>query len=272
MRMILLFAAMAMAFFCVPLMAQQTNDSSPELTALVIKIQTDLQAGKHTEADLSDDLKQFDVLLAKHKGEKTDAVARILYMKILLYSQVIGDATKADALMNQLTNDFSGTQFVAKLEEMQAKVAAAQKIQAGLAVGSQFPDFNAQDVNGKPLSIANYKGKVVMIDFWATWCGPCRGEIPNVVATYKKYHDKGFEIIGVSLDSDKQKLLDFTAQNEMTWQQYFDGQGWENKLAAKYGVQAIPMTFLLDGSGKIIGKNLRGQELTDMVAGAVAGP
>jgi len=148
---------------------------------------------------------------------------------------------------------------------------AADATLAALKIGTQFPDFSEKDVTGQPLSIANYKGKVVMIDFWATWCGPCRGEIPNVVATYQKYHDKGFEIIGVSLDQDRQKLLDFTKENGMTWQQFFDGQGWNNKLAVKYGIESIPMTFLLDGNGKIIGKDLRGQELTDAVAGAVAG-
>jgi len=148
---------------------------------------------------------------------------------------------------------------------------AADATLAALKIGTQFPDFSEKDVTGQPLSIANYKGKVVMIDFWATWCGPCRGEIPNVVATYQKYHDKGFEIIGVSLDQDRQKLLDFTKENGMTWQQFFDGQGWNNKLAVKYGIESIPMTFLLDGNGKIIGKDLRGPELTDAVAGAVAG-
>lgn len=265
----LLIALVAAMLPCRFALADGTADASQELRDLVTKVRTDIQAGKTTEADLSDDLKQFDVLLAEHKGEKTDAVARILYMKAMLYSQVIHDTAKSDALMSQLTNDFSGTTFVTEIEKQQAREAGAKKIQAALAEGAQFPDFNEKDVLGKPLSVAHYKGKVVMIDFWATWCPPCRGEIPNVVATYQKYHDKGFEIIGVSLDSDQQKLVDFTKQNNMTWQQYFDGQGWNNKLAVKYGIESIPMTFLIDGDGKIIGKDLRGQELADAVASAV---
>jgi len=262
-------ASTAATLPCRFVLADGTETASQELKALVTKVRADIKAGKTTEAALSDDLQQFDALLAEHKGEKTDAVAGILYMKAILYSEVIHDTAKGDALINQLTNDFSGTTFVANLEKQNAQEATAKKIQAGLAEGTQFPDFNEKDVMGKSLSIANYKGKVVMIDFWATWCPPCRGEIPNVVATYQKYHDKGFEIIGVSLDSDQQKLLDFTKANNMTWRQYFDGQGWSNKLAVKYGIESIPMTFLLDGNGKVIGKGLRGEELTDAVATAL---
>jgi thiol-disulfide isomerase/thioredoxin len=244
-------------------------DVSTQLKALVMKVRTDIQAGKTTEAALSDDLKQFDVLLAQHKGEKTDAVAQILYVKATLYAEVIQNTAKADALMKQLTNDYSGTKFVAMIQKQQAQEAAVAKIQSQLAVGSQFPGFNVKDVTGKPLSLSDYKGKVVMIDFWATWCGPCRQEAPNVVATYQKYHDKGFDIIGISLDQEQQKLLDFTKQNNMTWRQYFDGQGWSNQLAVKYGIESIPMDFLIDGNGKIIGKDLRGDDLEAAVAKAV---
>jgi thioredoxin-related protein len=91
------------------------------------------------------------------------------------------------------------------------------------------------------------------------------------VATYGKYHGKRFEIIGVSLDQDQQKLLNFTKQNNMIWPQFFDGQGWNNKLAVKYGIESIPATFLLDGNGKIIGKDLRGEELEQAIARALGG-
>jgi thiol-disulfide isomerase/thioredoxin len=191
-------------------------------------------------------------------------------MKAALYAEVIGDTKKADALMRQLKTEYGDTPFVANIEKQLAQEAAEDKIQTSLVAGTAFPDFSEKDVMGQPLSVANYKGKVVLVDFWATWCAPCRRELPNVIATYQKYHDNGFDIIGVSLDSDRQALLKFIRQNNMPWQQFFDGQGWNNKLAVKSGIEAIPMTFLLDKDGKIIGKNLRGEALANAVAAAVA--
>ena len=252
------------------LFAAGTNDPTAELKTLVTKINADVQSGKTTESALGDDLKQFDVLLAEHQGEKTDAVAEILLMKARLYSEVFQDTARADELMKQLKSEFQGTRLVAELEQQETMEAAAKKIQDGLVVGAKFPDFSETDVDGKPLSLADHKGKVVLIDFWATWCPPCRAEIPNVVATYKKYHDQGFDIIGVSLDQERQKLLSYTKQNEMTWPQFFDGQGWGNKLAVKYGIESIPATFLLDGNGVIIAKDLRGEALAQAVAKALA--
>ena len=250
--------------------AAGTNDPTVELKALVTKIKADIRAGKRTETALADDLKQFDVLLAEHKGEKTDAVARILYIKAVLYVEIFHNDAKAAELEKQLKTDFKGTEFVASLEKQEARQAEAKKIQAGLVEGMKFPDFNEKDTASKPLSIANYKDKVVLVDFWATWCGPCVAELPNVLKTYGKYHDKGFEIIGISLDADQQKFGSFIKQKNMTWRQYFDGQGWNNKLAVKYGIESIPATFLLDGEGKIIAKDLRGEELEQAVAKALA--
>jgi peroxiredoxin len=250
--------------------AADQSDPDQELQAIVKSVGAKAQAGKATEADYAEELKQFDALLAKHAGEKTDAVAKIAYMKAMLYAQVLQDETKGDALFKQMEMDFADTTFVKKIKESQENAAKAEALNAQLAPGKQFPDFAVQDVDGKPLSIANYKGKVVMLDFWATWCGPCVGEVPNVVAAYKKYHDQGFEVIGVSLDEDKQKMLDFTKQHEMVWPQYFDGQGWGNKLAEQYGVHSIPATFLLDGTGKIIARDARGEDLDPAIAKAIS--
>ncbi|HXR47483.1 MAG TPA: TlpA disulfide reductase family protein [Candidatus Limnocylindrales bacterium] len=261
--------AVALLLFGSRLFAASTNDPAAELKALVGKIKADIQAGQKTESALADDLKQFDVLLAEHQGEKTDAVAEILFMKATLYSEVFQDTAKAEALIKQLKSEFQGTHLVTALEQQEATEAAAKKLHASLAAGRQFPDFNVKDVNGKPLSIANYKGKVVLIDFWATWCGPCVAELPNVLKTYTRHHGEGFEIIGVSLDEDQQKLSAFTRKMNMPWPQFFDGQGWNNKLAAKYGIEAIPATYLLDGNDIIIATDLRGDALEQAVAKAL---
>ena len=150
------------------------------------------------------------------------------------------------------------------------RIATTSYVQAALVVGRKFPDFDEKDIEGKPLSISRYKGKVVLVDFWATWCQPCILELPNVLAAFEKHHARGFEILGISLDKDEEALRRFIAERKMTWQQYFDGKVWENKLAQKYGVMGIPATYLLDANGVIIGKDLRGDELEKAVALAVA--
>jgi len=250
-----------------------SSDVASELKALVQKVQTKLRDGKKTEADLADDLKEFDKLFAAHKGEKTDDVAQILLMKAMLYLQVLDNDEKGVELVKQLKTDFPETKPGKNADEILEQVKAqaeSKKLRKGLVEGSKFPDFAEKDVDGKPLSVANYKGKVVLIDFWATWCGPCVAELPNVQKAYEAHHKSGFEIIGISLDQDEKKLRNFLKEKNMTWQQYFDGKGWGNKLAAKYGVQSIPATYLLDAEGKIIGQDLRGDALDQALSKALA--
>ncbi len=126
------------------------------------------------------------------------------------------------------------------------------------------------DLSGKPISLAQYKGKVVLMDFWATWCGPCVGEMPNVIAAYKKYHAQGFDIVGVSLDQDKGALTKYIAANKMPWRQIFDGKGWGSAVGRQYGVQAIPFGLLIGRDGKIIALEVRGPALGPAIAKALA--
>lgn len=129
------------------------------------------------------------------------------------------------------------------------------------AVGSIAPDFTLKDVNGKPVSLAAFKGKYILVDFWASWCGPCRQENPTVVKAYQNYKSKGFDILGVSLDEKKDKWEQAIKQDKLDWTQVSDLKGWQSEVAELYGVKAIPMNYLLDKEGKIIAKSLRGAEL-----------
>ena len=106
-------------------------------------------------------------------------------------------------------------------------------------------------VDGKDVDLAKLQGKVVLIDFWATWCGPCRAELPNVKAAYDKLHSKGFEIIGVSFDKSKDSLQSFVANEKMAWPQYFDGLFWDNKVGKKYNIESIPTMWLIDKKGNL---------------------
>jgi peroxiredoxin len=131
------------------------------------------------------------------------------------------------------------------------------------AVGSIAPDFTQDDVNGTPVSLSSFRGKYVLIDFWASWCGPCRAENPNVVKAYNKFKGKNFTIIGVSLDKPDGKAdwLAAIKSDGLTWTQVSDLNSWNNQVALLYSVQSIPHNFLLDPTGKIIAKDLRGHEL-----------
>jgi thiol-disulfide isomerase/thioredoxin len=252
---------------------QGTPAFSPALQALVGKIKAKIAAGQTNETDLRAELGEFDHLIAEQNGAKTEAAAQMLFMKAMLYVQVMGETDQGRQLIQQIKTGYPDTMIAKKADQILAALdrpAAAQKLQAALAVGLPFPDFAEKDLDGKPISVGALKGKVVLVDFWATWCGPCRGELPNVIATYQKHHAEGFAIIGVSLDSDREKLTAFLKQTDgMTWPQYFDGQGWGNKLAVKYGVESIPFAVLIGPDGKIIGKSLRGDALENAVARAV---
>ncbi len=130
-------------------------------------------------------------------------------------------------------------------------------------------ELSFTSTDGKEVDMAKLRGKVVLIDFWATWCGPCVKEIPNVVATYNKLHDQGFEIVGISFDQDKDKLAAMTKDKKMPWPQYFDGKGWENKFGQLYGIHSIPAMWLIDKKGMLVDTEGR-EDLASKVAKLLA--
>ncbi len=133
-------------------------------------------------------------------------------------------------------------------------------------IGQFAPEISLPSPDGKEIALSSLKGKLVLIDFWASWCGPCRKEMPNVIKIYSKFKNKGFEIYGVSLDQDKEKWMEAITKDGINWPQVSDLKYWDNVAARIYNVQGIPYTVLIDKDGKIIAKNLRGQELEKKIA------
>ena len=175
-----------------------------------------------------------------------------------------------------LTEIAGGSMDVAKIEPVfkglsadlrtsEAGKAFAAQIEAARAtsIGAMAPQFTQNDVNDKPVSLSSFKGKYVLIDFWASWCGPCRAENPNVVNAYNQYKDKNFTVLGISLDNPGKKdaWLAAIEKDQLNWTQLSDLNGWNNAVAKQYGIRSIPQNFLVDPNGKIIGRNLRGEEL-----------
>ncbi len=164
------------------------------------------------------------------------------------------DFPELDSLLTLLD---SGVYHSLDYKNLENRVSTLKNV----AVGNQAVDFALNDTTGNPIAISSFKGKYLLIDFWASWCGPCRRENPNVVALYNDFSDKGFEIIGVSFDDDGNKWIKAIHQDGLTWPHVSDLKGWGSAAGKLYGINSIPATVLLDRNGVIIAKNLRGDAL-----------
>ena len=183
----------------------------------------------------------------------------------------------ADYLLAQTQSDFTKEEQeqLLKLFGQQKQqfyvykgIMAQRAIDQRTGIGAQFTDFSMPDPKGKMISVSDYvkKNKYTLIDFWASWCGPCRAEMPTVVKAYDLYHAKGFEVVGVSLDNNKEAWIKAIDQLKMPWPHMSDIKGWGCAGAALYNVKGIPANVLIDQQGKIVAKNLRGQDLLDKMA------
>lgn len=159
-----------------------------------------------------------------------------------------------DSLLSELSPDIHSSKDYITLSE---RVATLKSV----SIGMPAVDFALNDTTGNPISISSFQGKILLIDFWASWCRPCRIENPNVVKLYNDYKDKGFEIIGVSFDESRSKWIDAIHQDQLTWPHVSDLKGWSSVAGKLYAVNSIPATVLLDREGNIVAKNLRGDAL-----------
>jgi peroxiredoxin len=176
---------------------------------------------------------------------------------LLQFYQLLGDEKLLEAKYKTFKGDARKGLFATLIEQ---KILAANKSVTS-ATSSIPADFTQNDVNDKPVSLSSFKGQYVLLDFWASWCGPCRRENPNVVKAYNRFKDKNFTILGISLDQDKAKWLKAISDDNLPWTHVSDLKGWGNVVGQQFQVQSIPANFLLDPTGKIIGSNLRGEEL-----------
>jgi len=163
---------------------------------------------------------------------------------------------QAELFYSELGSTYKETSYAQNI----VKMTDAKKV---TALGKMAPDFEQPDTAGKIVKLSDFKGQYVLVDFWASWCGPCREENPNVVKAYATFHPKGFAVLGISLDQPgkKQAWLDAIHHDGLTWTQVSDLNFWNNAVAKLYGIQAIPQNFLLDKTGKIIAVNIKGEEL-----------
>lgn len=216
---------------------------------------------------------QFKEISLKHVDEHPKSYISLLFIKQFINDPTF-DSARATKMYENLDPVLKNTREGKSIKKTLDGVKTAEKkndssassSDTAVGIGTLAPEFSAPNTEGKETSLKSAMGKLTLIDFWASWCGPCRKENPNVVALYKDFHAKGLNIIGVSLDEKADKWKEAIAKDQLTWTHISNLKGWEDPIAKRYFVDGIPATFLLDEKGIVIARDLRGDELRAKVA------
>ncbi|UKT65283.1 peroxiredoxin family protein [Pedobacter mucosus] len=246
----------------------ELNAIRSDFAKQVEKLQADFEAKVATQpqnrAQVLEEMKpqyqsyinQLNQQIIKFAKDNKGTLASFYAMNTLSPQEFEAELVK---FADEVKNDIKGNATVDAFVEQMSALKAVQ-------VGQIAPEFTMNTADGKAISLANYKGKYVLVDFWASWCQPCRQENPNVVKVYNKYKDRNFDILGISLDTDKAAWLNAVKADGLLWSHVSELKDFNGETVKKYQVQAIPASFLIDPNGKIAAKNLRGDELDAFLA------
>jgi thiol-disulfide isomerase/thioredoxin len=227
---------------------QSINNSAPELRN---------QIQYNAELVYNSKLQDIKNSVAKDLRENPPCLALLTAMELIIPEN---DVAFFEEYVTKLDQHYGYSIHVKQIKKKLNQIKTT-------AIGNEISEINLPDVNGNPIALSSLRGKIVLIDFWASWCGPCRKENPNVVRLYEKYKDKGFDIYSVSLDKSKESWVKAIEADRLTWKSHVsDLQYWSSSVVSQFGIEGIPYTLLIDQNGKIIAKGLRGEQLENKLA------